>query len=95
MKLIVWDRVSGKRHELEIFEETTAQDVIDALIGEGLIRSYYGELFDEWILIDSKYVRIHPNERIVPRISSNGKNEVYLFHLVGNYYEPTYMSGLE
>ena len=60
MKLIVRDRFSGKRYELDIFEENTAKDVIDTLIEEGLIRPTPGEGY-EWILIDSRFVHIPPN----------------------------------
>ncbi len=76
MKLIVRDRLSGKRYELEIFEENTAKDVIDALIDSGLIRPTPGEGY-EWILLDSRFVQIQSNERISSRFGS-GEGEVFL-----------------
>lgn len=79
MKLVVRDRLSGKRYELEVFEENTAKDIIDALIEAGLIRPTPGEGY-EWILLDSRFVQIHPNEKISSRAysSSSGEAEVYL-----------------
>jgi len=79
MKLVVRDRLSGKRYELEVFEENTAKDIIDALIEAGLIRPTPGEGY-EWILLDSRFVQIHPNEKISSRVysSSSGEAEVYL-----------------
>jgi hypothetical protein len=78
MKLIVRDRLSGKRYELEIFEENTAKDVIDALIESGLIRPTPGEGY-EWILLDSRFVQIHPNEKLSSRLySGSEENEVFL-----------------
>jgi hypothetical protein len=78
MKLVVRDRLSGKRYELEIFEENTAQDVIDTLIESGLIRPTPGQDW-QWILVDSRFTQIPPNERVSSRISSSsGENEVFL-----------------
>jgi len=89
MKIIVRDKLLGERYELEIFEETTAEDVIDALIESGLIRPGY-----EWVLIDSRLVFIRPNEKISSRLSpESGENEVFLVAWSGgNYYVPSYMS---
>jgi hypothetical protein len=78
MKLVVRDRLSGKRYELEIFEENTGKDVIDTLIESRLISPSPGEGY-EWVLIDSRFVQIHPDERISSRLySGNGENEVFL-----------------
>jgi uncharacterized ubiquitin-like protein YukD len=75
-KLIVIDRLSGKKYELEGFEESTAQEVIDDLIDVGFIRPSPGERF-EWVLLDSKLKQILPNEKLSSRLSP-GENEVYL-----------------
>jgi hypothetical protein len=78
MKLVVRDRLSGKRYELEIFEENTAKDVIDALIESGLIKPSPGEGY-EWVLVDPRFVQIHPDERISSRLHSGSEeNEVFL-----------------
>ncbi|MEM1550300.1 MAG: hypothetical protein QXR13_00020 [Candidatus Bathyarchaeia archaeon] len=78
MRLIVRDRISGKRYELEIFEENTAKDVIDSLIEAGLIGPTPGEGY-EWILLDSRFVQIHPSEKIASRYSHGSEGaEVYL-----------------
>lgn len=77
MKLIVRDRISGKRYELEVFEENTAKDVIDSLIDAGFIRPTPGEGY-EWILLDSRFVQIHPNEKIISRCYGSEEAEVYL-----------------
>ncbi|MEM3820000.1 MAG: hypothetical protein QXF08_06110 [Nitrososphaerota archaeon] len=78
MKLIVRDRISGKRYELEIFEENTVKDVIDSLIESGLIRPTPGEGY-EWILLDSRFVQMHPNEKISSRYLYGSEGaEVYL-----------------
>lgn len=93
MKLVVRDRLSGKRYELEVFEENTAKDVIDALIEAGLIRPTPGEGY-EWILLDSRFVQIHPNEKISSSVYSSGTEEaeVYLVARVAggtdDNYEP-------
>ncbi len=87
MRLVVRDRFSGKRYELEIFEENTAKDVIDTLIEGGYIRPTPGEGY-EWVLVDSRYIQISPNEKIVSRIysSGSGEAEVYLVAVVSGGY---------
>ncbi|MCF8885703.1 MAG: hypothetical protein L4877_07965 [Aigarchaeota archaeon] len=89
MKLVVRDRISGKRYELEVFEENTAKDVIDSLIEAGLIRPTPGEGY-EWILLDSRFVQIHPNEKIVSRLSYGSEEaEVYLVaRVTGGWMHP-------
>jgi hypothetical protein len=78
MKIIIRDRYSGKRYELEIFEENTARDVIDALIDSGLIRPTPGEGF-EWVLLDSRLIQILPNQKVSSRLSpGGGENEIFL-----------------
>jgi hypothetical protein len=86
MKLVVRDRLSGKRYELEIFEENTGKDVIDTLIESGLIKPSPGEGY-EWILVDSRFIQIHPDERISSRLySGSEENEVFLVaRVVGGY----------
>jgi len=75
-KLIVRDKVSEKRYELEIFEENTAKDVIIALIEEGLIKPIPIEGC-QWVLTDSEGSRIIPDEELSSRLSP-GENKVYL-----------------
>jgi hypothetical protein len=78
MRLVVRDKMSGKRYVLEIFEENTAQDVINTLIESGLIRPTPGPQW-EWVLIDSRFFLILSDERISSRVSSgSGENEVFL-----------------
>jgi hypothetical protein len=78
MKLVVRDRLSGKRYELKILKGTTAREVIDTLIESRLINPSPGEGFD-WILIDSSFIQIQPDERVSSRVSSgSGEIEVYL-----------------
>jgi molybdopterin/thiamine biosynthesis adenylyltransferase len=77
MKIIVRDRISGKRYELDILEEHTAKDVIDVLVEERLIRPSPGEGY-EWILVDPRFIQIPPNERVASRLSGAGENEVFL-----------------
>jgi hypothetical protein len=76
MRLIVRDIYSEKRYEFEIFEETTAQDIIDTLIDLGFIGPSPREGY-QWILTDSKFIQILPNEKLSSRLSP-GENKVYL-----------------
>jgi hypothetical protein len=77
MILTVHDRLSGKKYRLEVFEENTAKSVINVLIKKGLIGSSPGQDY-EWALVDSRFYQIFPDERIIPRASSNEEGEVYL-----------------
>lgn len=77
-RLVIRDRFTGRRYELEVFPENTVDDVINALIDGRYISSAPGEGY-EWILIDSRGVQIPPNARILNWISESGnENEVWL-----------------
>jgi uncharacterized ubiquitin-like protein YukD len=94
MILRINDRLTGETYELEVSEETTAEEVIDMLIEEGLIVPAPGVGY-EWMLLDSRFIMISPDERITSRVSSSGKNEVYLCARWYMGYVPTYMMNLE
>jgi hypothetical protein len=81
MKLIVRHREAKKLYELEILEETTAKDVINALVDARLIWPPPSKDY-QWVLLDSRHAQIHPEERLSSRLAKYGENGLLL---VGNF----------
>jgi len=73
-ELAVIDKLSGRRYTLWIFEENTAEDVIETLIKGGLIKAMPEEGY-QWALTDRSGSVISPAERLSSRLP---EREVFL-----------------
>jgi hypothetical protein len=73
-ELAVIDKLSGRRYTLRIFEENTAEDVIETLIKGGLIKPTPEEGY-QWTLTDRSGSVISPAERVSSRLP---EREVFL-----------------
>lgn len=81
--IIIRNRLSGRRYEVEVDPTHTVKDVIDVLIEGGYIQPAPYEGW-EWRLMDSSGFMLPPDARIVDWISGSGEDTFWLFaHYAG------------
>lgn len=71
-RVVVRDRFSGKRYEIEVYPENTAAEVINTLVEAGMIQGSPGQGW-EWRLIDSRGLQLPSNIKVVEWLSRTGE----------------------
>ncbi|MEM2079535.1 MAG: hypothetical protein QXH32_05610 [Candidatus Caldarchaeum sp.] len=71
-RVVVRDRFTGKRYEIEVYPENTAEDVINTLVDSGIIQSSPGQGW-EWRLVDSRGFQLPSNTRVIDWLSRTGE----------------------